>query len=176
MIWESEYWKTPLLKSSKYLRGVRLTESTTERTFVRIEKEVFIGFYSVRKLLDTYKISDDTKKLSFDLIWYKNKKPIHYMNWYEIGKMYDLKNVNRETRNIRFVCNQFIHSYIFVPKENNHRLDGFFVASDKERNKKCYYIELENVLSIFRAVGKNYPANFSYSYNNKTGEYDYSTW
>jgi hypothetical protein len=98
------------------------------------------------------------------------------MNWYEIGKMYDLKNVNRETRNIRFVCNQFIHSYIFVPKENNHRLDGFFVASDKERNKKCYYIELENVLSIFRAVGKNYPANFSYSYNNKIGEYDYSTW
>ena len=44
MIWESSYWKEPLLKSATWLRKIRLSENTQERTFVRIEKELFIGF------------------------------------------------------------------------------------------------------------------------------------
>jgi len=51
MIWESAYWKQPLLKAAAYLQRVKITNRTKESTFVKIERELFIGFYSIRKLL-----------------------------------------------------------------------------------------------------------------------------
>ena len=53
MIYDSFYWKEPLLQTANWLRRVRLSERTSERTYVRVEREVFVGFYSIRKLFDT---------------------------------------------------------------------------------------------------------------------------
>ena len=67
MIYESHYWKEPLLASAKWLSKLRLIENTRETTYVKLEKELMLGFYSVRKLIETIKISDSTKKLKFDI-------------------------------------------------------------------------------------------------------------
>ena len=176
MIWESGYWKDPLLKSADYLRRVRLTDKTTERTFVRIEKEVLMGFYSVRKLLDTYKVSDKCKRQRYDLLWHKNIKTVTYLNWHHVDELYDLENDNTETRDIRFVCDKFIHSYIFLPDEDEGRLRGFFVTTDRLKNVKCYFVSIDDVVSIFRSVGRDYPSNFSQTVNMENGEIESSAW
>jgi hypothetical protein len=176
MIWESCYWKEPLIKSASYLRRVRLTERTTERTFVRIEKEVLMGFYSVRKLLDTYKVSDKCKQQKYDLMWHQNIKKVTYMNWHHIDELYDLNRSNSESRDIRFLCDKFIHSYIFLPVEGESGLDGFFVTSDRLKNDKCYFVSLDNVVSIFRSVGRDYPSNFQQTVNPESGEIESSAW
>ena len=174
MIWESSYWKEPLLASARWLLHVRLSERSSERTYVRIEREVFFGFYSIRKLLDSQKISDSTKLLSFDLRWHPNTKHVDHLNWHKLDKLYDLNVSRTETRDIRFLCNQFIHSYVFLPAEDNRRLEGFFVSSDRDRNRKVYFVELRHVLTAFRTVGRDNPSEVRLVRDPKTGDFEFS--
>ncbi|CCG95774.1 hypothetical protein DET61_1154 [Marinobacter nauticus] len=175
MIWESSDWKEPLLKSAKWLRSVKFSDRTQEKTFVRIEKELFIGFYSIRKLLETLKVSDSTKKLKFEVEWYPNKEPVHDLNWHHLDRLYDLSSRHLETRDIGFLCNQFIHSYVFVVA-GDAEIDGVYIASDKIRNKKVYFVSLQNILRAFRVVGRDYPANLQFTRDPVTGETRGSAW
>jgi hypothetical protein len=129
MIWESSFWKEPLLGSANWLRKVRLTDRTTEKTFVRMEKELFLGFYSIRKLLDAKKVSTATETITFEMTWYPNTKHVDYLNRQRIDELYDLNKANTETRDLRFLCNQFIHSYVFSPVVDSQRIKGFYLSS-----------------------------------------------
>lgn len=173
MIWESSNWKEPLLTSANYLRRVRLKEGTSGRTCVRIEKEIFIGFYSIRKLLDTFKVSDATKAMTFHLSTHKSRHQVDYLNWHKLQQNYDLSASTAETHDIRFLCNQFIHSYVFIPaEEEDGRLHGFFVASDRDKGKKCYFVELAQIVKAFRVVGNDYPARSEMERDPKTGQWN----
>jgi hypothetical protein len=158
MIWESYYWKEPLLKSASYLSRVSLNERTKESTYVRIEKEVFSGFYVIRKLIEAQKVTDETKQMSFTLRHHPAVRRVDHLNWHHIDQNYDLTRSGVEERDLIFLCNQFIHSYLFLAAEYNDRLDGIFVASDRTRHTKCYFVTINQVLKAFRAVGRSYPS------------------
>ena len=175
MIWESSYWKEPLLDAATWLRRVRFRENTSERTHVRIEKEIFVGFYSIRKLLDTFTVSDSTKKVKYELEWCPNTKPVDDLNWHRIDELYDLERWGTETRDIRFLCNLFVHSFIFVVR-GVERLEGIYVASDRTKNKKIYFVPLSHVLAIFRLVGRDYPSHATFERDPNTGELTGSAW
>lgn len=169
MIWESGFWKDPLLVAAKWLRSVRLTDRTRESTFVRIEKEIFFGFYSIRKLFDTLKVSDSTKEVSYDLTWYPSVHSVDDLNWHHLDRLYDMKSQQTENRSIRFICNQFVHSYVFLVAGET-RIDGVFVASDHVRNRKVYYVPLKHILHAFRLVGRDYPSENVYVRDPSTEE------
>jgi hypothetical protein len=62
MIWESWYWKKPLLDMAKRLRSLKAAGYLTEKQMVQIERDIFIGFYSIRKLIEAKtKITDKTR-------------------------------------------------------------------------------------------------------------------
>jgi hypothetical protein len=169
MIRESSYWKEPLLDAATWLRRVRFRENTSEKTLVRIEKEIFLGFYSVRKLLETIKVSDATKKQQYELTWHQNIKLVDWLNNHKINELYDLQASSQESRNIGFICNLFIHSYVFVIAGED-KLDGIYVASDRTKNKKLYFISIETILAILRLVGRDYPVHAVYEREPETGE------
>lgn len=171
MIWESSYWKEPLLASAQWLSRVRLSEKTSDKTYVRIEKAVFLGFYSIRKLLDSRKLSDVTTLLSFKLEWHPNRIQVNQFNWQKLEKLYDTNVLRAETRDIRFLSNLFIHSYIFLTVEGDGRLKGFFVSSDRDRNKKVYFVDLRHVLTAFRTVGRDYPVDVMCSWEPSIADY-----
>lgn len=52
MIWESCYWKEPLLESAKRLRGLKDSVEFSEEDLENLKREIFVGFYSVRKLIE----------------------------------------------------------------------------------------------------------------------------
>lgn len=156
MIWESSYWKEPLLTSAEYLRRVRINERTSEKTLVRIEKELFIGFYTIRKLIEARKITDKTRDQIFNLVSHKAKHNVNHMNWHHLDQNYELEQKTNEQHNLEFVCNQFIHSFLFSPLEDNGRLAGVFVSSDREKNKKCYYLTRHQLRTALRSVGNDY--------------------
>jgi hypothetical protein len=172
MIYESSYWKEPLLKTARWLVGVRLSERTRERTYVRIERELFVSFYAIRKLFDTLKISDQVKKATTELEWHPNRRAVHHMNCEHLDLLYDFNTSKKEVRDIVFLCNQFVHSFVFVPYEENAKIGGFFVSSDRDRNKKLYRVRLEQVTTLFRLVGRDYPASMFFRFNYKTGVHD----
>lgn len=53
MIHESYYWKRPLLESVIKFKEYEALEEISEEVYVKIEQAVFIGVYSIRKLLET---------------------------------------------------------------------------------------------------------------------------
>jgi hypothetical protein len=175
MIHESFYWKQPLLKTAKWLAGLHIEDKTRERSFVRVEKELFIGFYAIRKLLDTYKVTDKTKAKSFNLKWspLKGQKPGDYFNWHRIDEHYDLSERHTETRNIRFLCDQFIHSFVFIPAFTSRgKLSGFYLSSDRARHKRLYFVEIKQVLSAFQTVGQDNPREMRATRDPKTGQFE----
>ena len=172
MIYESAYWKEPLIKTAKWLVCVRLSERTQERTFVRIEKEVFLSFYSIRKLIEALKVSDNIRDAKTVLAWHPNLNHVHHMNWEHIDLLYDLNTINKEERDVLFLCNQFIHSFVFSIYEQEGRIGGFYVTSDFNKNRKLYRVSLDQVVVLFRLIGRNYPSQAYYRYFYDTNEYE----
>ena len=115
---------------------------------MRIEKEIFFGFYSIRKLLDTVKVSNATKATTYELTWSPSVKPVDYLNWHRLDKCYDLSTEHTEIRDIQYLCNQFIHSYVFIVA-GEFRIDGIYVASDHVKNKKVYFVPLSHFYMHF---------------------------
>lgn len=74
MIWESSYWKEPLLESAARLRNFSTSTVSDELDFVTIEKDIFLGFYTIRKLMDTAKISTANKEITLALKCHPNIK------------------------------------------------------------------------------------------------------
>ena len=98
-----------------------------------------------------------------------NATPVDELNWHQLNRLYDMSTENKERHGIRYLCNQFIHSYIFVMC-GEFRIDGFFVVSDRMRNGKVYYVPLSDILHAFRLVGHDYPTNASFVRHSDTGE------
>ncbi|MBX9918181.1 MAG: hypothetical protein K2Y07_13290, partial [Nitrosomonas sp.] len=77
------------------------------------------------------------------------------------------------TRDVQFLCNQFIHSFIFVPVEGEQaQLLGFYVCSDRTRHEKLYFVEIQQVLSVFRTIGRDYPTSAIMKRDTKTGQWE----
>ncbi len=69
MIYESRYWKEPLIESAAVLEDFAQQQiELSEEDATKIEKEIFIGFYAIRKLMDTVKITDSTKNHKLFLV------------------------------------------------------------------------------------------------------------
>jgi len=132
VIHESCYWKAPLLRAANWLEHLRIEESTVERSLVRAERELFVGFYAIRKLLETFKLSPLHKKHEV----FSNALTMH-----KDGGLYERPPNRRairfgshthvEKQNLEILCNQFIHSYVFVTaQQEDGSLAGAYVSSD----------------------------------------------
>lgn len=174
MIHESEDWKKPLLRTARWLEVTRVKEGSQGRVFAEAEREIFVSFYAVRKLIDTYKISEETKKLNFQLPYHPvvAGKTVDYLNRHRILESYDTTKACTETRDITFIANQVIHSYVFeFATDDNGGIDGVFVASDTSRHQRLYYYSMVLMLSIFRAVGLDNVSEQHLIRDAKTGQW-----
>ena len=94
------------------------------------------------------------------------------MNWHYIEKLYDFNIVNQETRDIEFISNLIIHSFVFIVKVNkNGGLAGIYFNSDKTKNKKLYELNIDDIINIFNLIGCDYPTTTTMIFDTKTGEY-----
>lgn len=87
-------------------------------------------------------------------------------NHYDFGKKAELK------KDLVFVCNQVIHSFVFefeiLAKGS---LAGILVSSDRERCKRLFRIPVGEVIRIFERVGNDYPHSMSAEFCEKRGDY-----
>jgi len=171
LIWESSYWKEPLLESASRLAEYSKSKDLDEAELVQIEKDMFIGFYAIRKLMDTVKIKDSTRELKVQLSWSPNLKQVDLLNSHRIDELYDLEKAGNETRTLKFLCDQLVHSYIFMPVENEQGgISGFYFTSDRDRERKLFYITSQVVIDIFTLVGNDYPSKSEIIRDQETGE------
>jgi hypothetical protein len=173
MINESHYWKTPLLRAATWLERLRLTDANEERALVRVERELFVGFYAIRKLLETFKVSPETRTMEFPLQWSPCIKMVDYMNAHRVEELFDLDTQHTEQRHLGFLCNQFVHSYVFVVMPDDEgRIAGVYISSDNTRSEKLYFVTRAQILLAFRTVGKDYPSSLRLRRNKKTHQWE----
>jgi hypothetical protein len=165
MIRESWYWKQPLLEMAGRLRLLKTgRRRLTEKRLAELERDIFIGFYSVRKIFDAVaRVTDATRALTIQLSWHPNRAAVHWRNNHEIDKLFDFHVVHRETRDLEFVNGRIIHSFIFTPcVTEKGRLEGILFTSDLDKNKKLYSMTIEDVITIFERVGNDDPTDIQW--------------
>lgn len=109
MVWESENWKVPLLKLAKRLASLKAAMELSEDQLAQIERDIFIGFYSVRRLTETpMKVTDQTRAMLLAVSKFANLKPVTWRNNHRLDELYDLNKSNQGKRDIPFVCGRII--------------------------------------------------------------------
>ena len=173
MIHESWHWKKPLLESATRLEALKTTKRVSEKKLVQLEKDIFIGFYSVRKLLEApAKITDEVKATRFPITWYPNRgEKVTWRNNHRLDELYDFETSGDELRDIFFICGRIIHSFIFSSVfAEKGGIEAILFTSDTDKEKRLYSMNIDRVIELFLLVGSNDPVQIIWSRDPKTGE------
>ncbi|MBX3382002.1 MAG: hypothetical protein KF864_00695 [Phycisphaeraceae bacterium] len=157
MIWESHPWKVDLGRRAAWLRKQQKVRKWPESALVRVEQCIMIGCYCVRKLVEAKKLTDRVSKRPVPLESYPAiGKPVTLLNWHKLDELYDFEKGQKQPRPLGFLCNQLIHSYVFV-FGFNHREGLSFVlfCSDHVRNKNLFKISVRALANLFDAVARD---------------------
>ncbi len=179
MIYESYYWKTELIKLSKKLtKRIPYKRFWTDAQNGAFEKEIMIGFYVIRKLIESKKLPNRLVSTKITGCKFPNKgTTVHLMNTYKFYDHYDFANGKTEKFDLRFLINQIIHSYIFSPdfeinEENDEiTLSAIHFCSDDQRNKWIYELNLSTVIGLFTKIGNSHVTNSSMTFDDNKKDY-----
>ena len=177
MITESYYWKKPLLTGAKFIQKYMDAENITDAQFARIEREIFIGFYSIRKLLEaTAKVSVETRDMKVALKWYPKRAGQPIVDWYNRGEfweLYDLEHPVQDCRDVLYVAHRMVHSFIFTLSGDDDGHGAFF-TSDRDKESRLNFLSTGEIVRIFEVVGSDYPSDFKGWRDPNTGEMKWS--
>jgi hypothetical protein len=173
MITESYYWKKPLLAGAKAVRKYMNAARISDAQFARIEREIFIGFYSVLKLLEaTGKVSPETRDMKVAIKRYQKRADKPVIDWYNRGEfwdLYDLDELAVESRDLLYVAHRMVHSFIFVLSGNDDG-NGAFFTSDRDKETRLNFLTTDEIVRVFETVGNDYPSDFHAWRDKATGE------
>lgn len=180
MIWESRFWKEDLARLALQLQRRRAQRRWPERSLAKLEKEVFIGFYAIRKLLEAERLSERLTKTQVPIEAFRHTGAarITKFNWNrKVFDAYDFEKPLKERVTVKFLCDQVIHSYIYKEVfDDKGGLFGFLISSDWERSKKLYRVSIADLIKLFTSVGRDYPENHSAVFDPKRGDYIIRSW
>ena len=115
-----------------------------------------VGFYMVRKLMEAQKLSDQYTASHLCLPCHPRSGPVpDLLNWHQLERFYDLETTSSEERDVGFMCNEVVHSFVFIVAADERGLQGFFVASDRARRGKLYFLSAEAVVSVLLGAARD---------------------
>lgn len=174
MIWESTYWKEELFRNANRLKKRKAQQRWLERSHAGLEKDVMIGFYSIRKLIEAHKLSDELRDRQVPLWGYQwTGRDVTYMNWDRIHRNYDLECPVSLQQSVAWIANQLVHSFVFMANCNERGgLESILFNSDHTRRKHLYKVTVDQLIALFDEASANDPASVCAVFNDKTGDYD----
>ena len=157
MIFESAYWKDDLLRRSSLLKQYMGQKRWSGASFAKLEQTVMIGFYSIRKLVEATKLTNALTGASVSMRRYPSRgKPVTRLNKHKVDQLYDLDAPEKQNLALLDLCHQFVHSYIFTPVlDESGGLSAVWVASDHQRSRALFEIEVKTMIGIFEKVGND---------------------
>ena len=170
MIWDSTPWKDELLRSAERLSRVERQRHLTQKALFLVEREIVMGCYLIRKLIEAFKVSDLTKKRTCKVKRFRNLELVNYSNWHRLDQLYDLEHGATGSIEVRTLCNQVVHSYVFLTGENGDAERGIYLASDRNRNREITFVPLKEIIQVFRTIGQDYPNEMHWTWDPKTGK------
>lgn len=174
---ESRYWKEDLLKNAQIIQPVENPPRWSEKSMVNFEKRIIISFFLIRKLFETYKVSQKSRLYKARIFCHKSRaKKITTKDHFVIDEVYDLNNEREVRKCIPFVANQLIHSCtIFAYREEDRNWGGVYACSDFERDNVIFRIPISEIVKILRLVGNDYPSKMKITWCGEKGDYRVET-
>lgn len=157
MIQDSVPWRVELLATAERLEKRKFQRRWTDRTGFLVERDVMVGAYSVRRLKESFKVSDDLLKRTWPVRIYEPcGLPSDVSNNHKFWDLYDLQKGRDAELSLTNICNQVIHSWVwgFAAGVGGSGLDGIFVSSDRKRKKCLYFLSVDMLVGLFRSIGE----------------------
>ena len=179
MVWESYPWKQDLLRRKRLFLKYNTAEhfeKDEDATYTVLEKAVFYSAFIIRKLIDcTGKMSDEADHYTLKVEKVKTLKEPDVIHRWPKEDSHDWEHPQSETVNGKTVCNWLIHSYMFffVYSEDD-TVEGFYVSSDKDRNKALYHVCIQSWLEYVSFIADDYVVASDSHYDEKVGDYVYT--
>jgi len=179
MVYESYPWKQDLLRRKRLIlkyNTVEYFQKDEEATYTVLEKAIFYSAFIIRKLIDCFgKLSDDADRYTLSVIKFKPLKEVNAFHRWPDESTHDWDHSQQKTVKGKDICNWLIHSYLFFFNYNEEEtIDGFFVASDYDRNKTLYYIRIRDWLDYMTFIASDDVVKLVSEYDMKAGEYVYT--
>lgn len=173
---ESVYWKEELKRIAQTLRPASRPRRWSERAANIVERDISVGFFIVRKLIELYKVSSRTASMQLNVFSTPSIKNITRTNSHDLEENYNWAIEKSGTLDVSYACNQCIHSYLmFVFRDKKRNLSDLIVASDYDRNKKVWRIPVSEILRLFDVASKDYPVDIQMKHDEKINDYRVST-
>jgi len=154
MLHEAEFWREEISSNRASLAKIAKQQMHGRKTKVTIEKNVFLTFYAIRKLIENGHLPPETAEHQISVRTHLRRPDVPWSHGLSLDRLYDTDRSSVQQSSVRYVMNQFIHSAVFVIQlRRPMEIIGFHVASDRERDRQCLYVSLAEVLDIFDLAG-----------------------
>src|SRR5687767_9457833 len=110
MIWESSYWKNELINDIRVIERWSLKPPSGRREFI-LEKKIFVSAFAVRRLMESYKLTDAVRAHTIRCSTFPAIKeaPIDAM-WRHPDKHYDFNLGRSSSLGLGEIAKLIIHS------------------------------------------------------------------
>lgn len=159
MIDDAIPWKDELLRVADRLEKKTKQDRWTNRTCYLIERDFMVSAYAIRKLRESFKVSDRFKGQNVRLERFKRSGRLPDCDATEsieaLAESYDLENGQKSNLPIKELCNQFIHSFVLLfccDEETNH-FDRVYVTSESRRDDWLYLVHAAEYIQLCRDIG-----------------------
>lgn len=176
MIYESGPWRNDLIRFARSLEQARKRKWPTDAQSWRIERDIMYGFFAIRKLLESYKLTSvtdaDRRGWTAYPAFKHREVPRHKRQ--DIETFYDLGRPTKAVLSVSELANQVIHSHIFIHRvDAKERLLGVWVASDRFHRKQLLYLEAWRIAKLYMRVAQDQPRSRGWRYDATMDKYHY---
>ncbi|ODU24270.1 MAG: hypothetical protein ABS95_02050 [Verrucomicrobia bacterium SCN 57-15] len=142
-----------------------------------LERELIIGFFIVRRLIEMHKLSSQTRDLALTIFACPARgRIVNRMNACDIDDLYDLERETRMTKKPLYLSNQFIHSYIsFIARDETGNFSDVLIVSDFDRKHCIWRIPVPEIRKLFLTAVRDYPHSLQYTFDADKGDYNITT-
>ncbi len=174
---ESCYWKEELHRIARSIRPVSKPPRYSERAHCIVERDLMIGFFILRRLIELHKVSTTTRDQVLSVFSYRTRGGnVTHRNKFDLKEIYDLDREVPAIRNPAYIANQFIHAYTsLVARDETRNWSDVFAVSDYDRNDCIWRVPIPEIRRIFLTAAEDYPHSVHMVFNPKKGDYDIQT-
>ena len=144
-----------------------------ETRYEEYERDIFNSFFTIRRLAECNKLSEGLVARRIRVQTFRpTGERVTLMSRYDLPELYDLEHPLRSMLNLLFLCNQVIHSYVFMLFiDGGRRTSSFFFSSARERRRAAYRMTRGAFAALLRTVGRNYPRMAEFEFDDQKDDY-----
>lgn len=147
---DSVIWKDKLKQDSRTLKKRFNQKRWSFRSFVLFERELILTFFSIRRLIESGKVTDQIAHKKYKCKTYPNfGMVVDEISKYDLEENFDFEAEEEKYLSLKFLTNQFIHAYVIYPDfSDNGEVLGVLLCSDWEKHNSLIQVKTEDAISI----------------------------